>query len=291
VGSDQRVPGSRALAAGGAPAGATLVAAGVPGFESILSERPGAGAGAGGLAETDFFADLNLDQVLAAMTAGREQYELAPIFCEPLRDADAVAYRHEVLRDLEKREVIEPVSRFAKAMGEMREHLAQVRTLHYQLQKQAWFLDAAEIYCDAIRGFARELAACEVTSRGFRRLSKWLAEYVSSDRFSSLAAETQALKQAVAGVRYAVRILGPRVTVSRYEGEPDYGAEVAETFAKFRQGAVSSYLVKLPDLAKLDDRPAAAPGTSCRVGAEPPGRPSGQAAPVSRQPVVQSAAR
>jgi DNA mismatch repair protein MutS len=261
VGSDEGVPDSRALADGAA----TLVAGGAPGFESILSERSGASCGAGGLEEPDFFADLNLDQVLAAMTADREQYELGPIFCEPLRDADAVAYRHEVLRDLEKREVIEPVSRFAKAMGEMREHLAQVRKLHYQLQKQAWFLDAAEIYCDAIRGLARELAACEVTSRGFRRLSEWLAEYVSSDRFSSLAAETRALKQAVAGVRYAVRILGPRVTVSRYEGEPDYGAEVAETFAKFRQGAVSSYLVKLPDLADMDHVEAQIAGLVARL--------------------------
>jgi len=252
VGSDERVPVSRALADGGASVGATLVAAGVPGFESILSERSGAGSGAGGVAEPDFFADLNLDQVLAAMIAGREQYGLGPIFCEPLRDADAVAYRHEVLRDLEKREVLEPVSRFAEAMGEMREHLAHVRKLHYRMQEQAWFLDAVGVYCDAVRALAQELAACEVTSRGFRRLSDYLAEYVSSDRFSLLTAETLALKDAIAGIRYAVKIYGPRVTVSRYEGEPDYSAQVQETFAKFQQGAVRNYLVRLPELADMD---------------------------------------
>jgi len=252
VGSDERVPVSRALADGGASVGATLVAAGVPGFESILSERSGAGSGAGGVAEPDFFADLNLDQVLAAMIAGREQYGLGPIFCEPLRDADAVAYRHEVLRDLEKREVLEPVSRFAEAMGEMREHLAQARKLRYRMQEQAWFLDAVGVYCDAVRALAQELAACEVTSRGFRRLSDYLAEYVSSDRFSLLTAETLALKDAIAGIRYAVKIYGPRVTVSRYEGEPDYSAQVQETFAKFQQGAVRNYLVRLPELADMD---------------------------------------
>ena len=265
VGSDQRVPDSRALADGGTPAGATLVAAGVPGFDSILSERPGAGSGAGGPAEPDFFADLNLDQVLEAMTAGREQYELAPIFGEPLRDADGVAYRHEVLRDLEKHEVLEPVSRFAEAMGEMREHLAQVRKLHYQLQKQAWFLDAAGIYCDAVGGLAQQMAACKVTSRGFRGLSAFLADYVSSDRFSSLAAETLALKDAIAGIRYAVRIYGPRVTVSRYEGEPDYSAQVQETFAKFRQGAVRNYLVRLPELADMDHVEAQIAGLVARL--------------------------
>ena len=265
VGSDQGVHDSRALADGEVPAGATLVPVGVPGFESILSERPGAGSAAGGLAAPDFFADLNLDQVLAAMSAGREQYELGPIFCEPLRDADAVAYRHEVLRDLEKHEVLEPVSRFAEAMGEMREHLAQVRKLHYQLQKQAWFLDAAGGYCDAVRDLAQELAACQVTSRGFRRLSDYFAEYVSSDRFTSLAAETVALKDAIADIRYAVRIYGPRVTVSRYEGEPDYSAQVQETFARFRQGAVSNYLVRLPELADMDHVEAQIAGLVARL--------------------------
>jgi len=50
-------------------------------FESILFEQPGAGSGVGGPEEPDFFADLNLDQVLESMTAGRERYELKPLFC------------------------------------------------------------------------------------------------------------------------------------------------------------------------------------------------------------------
>ena len=50
----------------------------------------------------------------------------------------------------------------------MRQHLGQAQKLHYKLQKQAWFLDAAGIYCTAVRALARELAACEVSSRGFR---------------------------------------------------------------------------------------------------------------------------
>jgi DNA mismatch repair protein MutS len=234
-------------------------------FESILFELPEGDSGPGGLGEPDFFADLNLDQVLTWMTDGREQYDLRPFFFAPLRDADAVRYRHEVLHDLEKREVLEPVSRFAEAMGHMREHLAQVRKLHYQLQKQAWFLDAAGRYCEAVRALAQELAGCEVTSRGFRRLCDYLAEYVSSERFSSLAAETVALKEAIAGIRYAIRIYGPRVTVSRYEGEPDYSAQVQETFAKFQQGAVRNYLVRLPELADMDHVEAQIAGLVARL--------------------------
>jgi hypothetical protein len=237
-------------------------------FESILFERPGVGSAAGGAEEPGFFADLNLDQVLESMTAGREQYELEPLFCMPLRDAGAVRYRHEVLRDLEKREVLEPVSRFAEAMRGMRQHLEQARKLHYELQKQAWFLDAAGIYCAAVRALAGELAAREVTSRGLRGFRDYLAGYAASERFTSLAAETQALKDALARIRYAVRIRGPRVTVSRYDGEPDYGAEVAEVFAKFQQGAVNSYLVTRREYAEMDHVEAQITGLVARLYAD-----------------------
>jgi hypothetical protein len=225
-------------------------AAGAAAFHSILFESPVSGVDE--LAEPDFFADLNLDQVLESMTAGREQYKLKPFFFAPLRQAAAVGYRHEVLRDLEQADVLEPVSRFAESMRSMREHLAQARKLHYQLQRQSWFLDAVGIYCAAVRSLTEDLAEHTPASRGLRGLRGYLAEYTASDRFTSLAAETQALKDALAEVRYAVRINGPRVTVSKYAGESDYSAEVAETFARFQQGAVQSHLARLPDYVEMD---------------------------------------
>jgi DNA mismatch repair protein MutS len=221
-------------------------------FHSILFEQPARGAGVDELREPDFFGDLNLDQVLESMTVGREQYELKPFFYAPLHDVAAVGYRHEVLRDLEKPVVLESVTRFAETMRRMREHLAQAHKRYYPLQKQAWFLDAVEIYCEAVCSLTERLGGLDVASRGFQGLRDYLAEYVASGRFTSLAAETQALKEALAGVRYAIRIHGARVTVRNYEGEPDYSTEVVETFAKFKQGAVKSYLIELPDFADMN---------------------------------------
>ena len=224
--------------------------AGAAGFQSILFEHPQSGVD--GLREPGFLADLNLDQVLESMTAGREQYKLRPFFFAPLHQVAAVRYRHEVLRDLEKTEVLEPVSRFAESMRSMRKHLAQAGKLRYQLQKQSWFLDAVEIYCEAVRSLAADLAECAPGSRGLKGLRDYLAGYAASERFTSLSAGTMALKDALAGVAYAVRISGARVTVSAYAGEADYGAEVEETFARFQQGAVRSHLARLPDHAEMD---------------------------------------
>jgi len=221
-------------------------------FESILFEQAEGSAAVERLEEPDFFVDLNLDQVLESMTAGRERYELNPFFYAPLHEVAAVLYRHEVLRDLEERGVLDSIMRFAEKMSQMREDLAQFEKLHYERQKQAWFLDAVEIYCEAVRLLAEELFSLDVSSRGIQGLRDYLSGYAASERFTSLALETQALKDALAGVQYAVRIHGARVTVSSYEGEPDYSAEVEETFAKFSQGAVKSYLAKVPEFADMN---------------------------------------
>jgi hypothetical protein len=220
--------------------------------QSLLFDRPTAPDALDRLEQPDFFVDLNLDQVVASVTAGRERYRLEPFFFAPLRDVAAVGYRQEVMRDLEQADVLGAVTAFADAMERMREHLAQVQRLHYPLQQQAWFLDAVQISCRAVRALAEELDRGPVTSRGLLGLRDHLSAYVASERFTSLATETQALKDALAEIRYTVRIHGARVTVGRYEGEPDYGAEVEATFAKFKQGAVNSYLVKLPDLVDMD---------------------------------------
>ncbi len=250
--SDLPVSGSPFSADGASTRAEPRPAAGVRQFHSILFEQPEQSAGVDALTEPDFFVDLNLDQLLESMTAGREPYELKPFFYAPLHEVAAVHYRHEMLRDLEKADVLESITTFAKAMRRMRAHLAQAGKLHYQLQKQAWFLDAVEIYCRAVGSLAHDLAELDVTSRGFHGLRDYLAEYAASAGFTVLVARTQALKDALADVRYAIRIHGPRVTVSNYEGEADYSAEVEQTFARFRQGAVRSYLAKLSDPVEMD---------------------------------------
>jgi DNA mismatch repair protein MutS len=221
-------------------------------FQSILFDRPDAGGHVDRAREPGCFADLNLDQVLASMTVGREEYELAPFFYTPVRDVAAVHYRHEILRDLEQQPVFDMVAGFARRMQTMRQHLARAKKLHYRYQQESLFLDAVDIYCQAVATLAQELADLDLTSRGFIALRGYLADYVAGDAFASLAGETRQRKAALAGVDYCVHMKGSRVRVSKYEGEADYSAEIERTFAKFKQGAVGSYRVKLPDVLDMN---------------------------------------
>ena len=120
----------------------------------------------------DFFADLNLDQIINAITAGRDEYDLTPFFYRSLRDVDAVSYRHEVIQDLENPTLFGHVGSFAKQMRLMRAHLAQADKLYYKHQKQAWFLDAVAIYCDTINRLTEDLASAAPEIARLRRSAR-----------------------------------------------------------------------------------------------------------------------
>lgn len=221
-------------------------------FHSILFDRPESRVDLDGAQEPAFFADLNLDQVLESMIAGREEYELRTFFYASVHDVATVLYRHEILRDLEKKPVCETVAGFARRMQAMREQLALADKLRYQYQRESVFLDAVDIYCQAVSALAGELSDLDVESRGFVSLREYLAEYIASEAFTSLADETRERKEALAEVRYCVHVKGTRVKVSTYDGEDDYSAEVVGTFAKFKQGAVKGYRITFPDFLDMN---------------------------------------
>ncbi|HTX54094.1 MAG TPA: hypothetical protein VMD08_11825 [Candidatus Baltobacteraceae bacterium] len=190
------------------------------------------------------FVDLNLDQIIDAITASKQEYDLKPFFCQALPDVDAITYRHEVLRDLEHSLVCEHITAFAHAMRTMREHLAQADKLYYKHQKARWFLDAVGVYCIAIQRLVADLSQVDLQSRGLIAFREYLARYAESGPFRGLLAETHQLNADLSGIQYCVLIKGDTVKVRKYESETDYSAEVEETFAKFKRGAVKDYRVK-----------------------------------------------
>jgi DNA mismatch repair protein MutS len=219
-------------------------------FRSVLfDEEP---VDLGPATEPDFFGDLHLDQVVESVLAGRDEYELWPFFYRPLRDVDTVEYRHEVFRDLEKSEVRAAVKTFADGMQQVRRYLTLTEKQHYRYETERWFLDAAIVYRDAAAALLEALRECELDSRGLTGWRDHLDAYTSADRFTALVADSGDVLAGLERVRYTVRIKGARVTVSTYEDEPDYSVEVEEAFARFRQGAVESHLVKIPDPGSMD---------------------------------------
>ncbi len=185
------------------------------------------------------------------MVAGRDEYGLATYFHTPLTSFDEVGYRQDVFRDLAAGPLRRAVYAFAEAMRRVRAYLALAEKQQYRLEKQRWLLDAALAYCAAATALRDALAELDTRSRGLRSVRLYLRRYIASDRFSRLAGEARRVAAALDGVRYTVRIRGGRVTVAASAGEDDLTVEVERTFARFREGAAESHLVKTPDSGSM----------------------------------------
>ena len=212
-------------------------------FHSILFREPGDPSEQETRQEPPFFRDLNLDQIVKAATLGRQEYELASIYYAPLSDLDAIAYRQEVMRDLEDEGLMKAVSTFSQQMRAVRENLARAQKLYYTHEKERRFLGAVDNYCEAIERLEQDLHRHEMTSRGMLAFREYLIEYVASASFRRLVTEARKLQSDLGAIRYCLLVKSNHITVSNYDAEVDYSAAVEATFEKFRRGAVNDYRV------------------------------------------------
>ena len=210
-------------------------------FHSILFETADSPVQGDTPEAPDFFADLHLDDVVRAVTSGREVYGLAPRFYEPLPDPAAITYRHEVFRDLEDDALLGAIRAFGKQMQTVGRRLAHAAKTTYVFDQERWLLAAAEHFGATVGDLHAQLQAAHPRSSGLCAFREYLAAYVASDDFMTLMADTRRIKTVVSGISYRVRIHSPKVTVTRIAPEPDYSAEVLATFDKFRQGARTTY--------------------------------------------------
>ena len=214
-------------------------------FLSILFERTVANTKKETPEAPVFFVDLNLDQVIDAITAGFQEYNLKPFFFTPLHDVDTILYRHEIIQDLEETTLMGNIRSFAQKMVIVRRLLALAAKLDNKNHQEGWFLEAAEVYCDAVVVLAQDLCSAKLKSRGLQAFREYITNYTYSENFSSLQKDTKKNKAALFTVTYCVNLKHSTVKVRKYEGETDYSVEVAEIFEKFKQGAVKDYRIKL----------------------------------------------
>ena len=111
-------------------------------FRSILFDgRPEGEEGT----DPSIFADLNLDQVFAAVTAGRDEYDLMPFFSTPLQDLQTVEYRHQILRDMETERSGEGWRSSRTACATCASTSSSPPSSATGIRKESWFPDAARM--------------------------------------------------------------------------------------------------------------------------------------------------
>ncbi len=193
----------------------------------------------------DFFVDLNLDQVIDAITGQKQEYNLKTFFHSPLQKIEAINYRQDVFKDLENESVLKAIKIFTEKMVLVRRYLNMLEKLYFKYHQEGWFLEAATIYCDAVQGLARNLKDAPIRSKGLVDFLSYINEYISSPGFISLHSDSLERKTELSTIQYSVIIKGSWVRVRKYESEIDYSKEVERTFEKFKQGEVKNYRIDL----------------------------------------------
>ncbi|BBU23521.1 MutS-related protein [Mycobacterium xenopi] len=220
------------------------------GFTSILSPYPETVVAAD--VAPSCFPDLHLDDIIAAVTGGHSDDHLENFFYAPLRDVSAVDYRHRVFRDLDRDQMRRAIQNFVDGMRTMRRRLDRAQHLWHPLQRQGWFVDAVEAYRAAVESLRDDLIRVEPASPGLRAFADHVNQYVDSDTFKALVADTQAVRAELRNVRYTVHIQGLRVHVDKFEGQGDYSNAVVATFDRFATEATKDYRVPLKDFPDMN---------------------------------------
>lgn len=191
--------------------------------------------------QPDYFVDLSLDQIIAGAIEGRDHYRLATFFHRPLSSLEDVGFRQAVVSDLQREEQHAAVSAFAAAMQQMRDRLARADKHRHHLQKQASLIEAACAYCDGLAQFEADMNAHPPQSQGMGLWRTYLAAHLAAEPFQTMRARAHDVLDALAGVRFTIMIRDLHVRIDPFDGQADYGAMIAESYARFAQGGEGAF--------------------------------------------------
>jgi DNA mismatch repair ATPase MutS len=185
--------------------------------------------------EPAFFNDLNLDQLVAAIIHGKEDYNLAPFFYQPLKVKESVVYRQQIMADLDNQRLVTCINKFAEKMCAIWNILHETEKLYYHFHKLRWHLESVIHFCELIETFSAELDQCIFQSEGLHSFNVFLKEYILSTEFQYLHSTAHRICESLLTVQYCLQIRGDSITVRTYSSEADYSEEVLAVFAKFKQ--------------------------------------------------------
>ena len=190
----------------------------------------------------EFFADLNLDQIIQEILAGKEEYDLKTFFYSSLKDLSAISYRLEVMKELESTDIFNSIVTFSSKMKRIREYIIFSQEIHNPYQREKWLLDAANLYCNSLLNLHESLISMDLHSKGLRLFNHWLGEYIDSDNFKMLFTDTNDLYKEFSNIRYSVQVEGDKVIVDSDEIEEDYCTSINNTFEQINEVAFDYHI-------------------------------------------------
>ncbi|MGH7113094.1 MAG: hypothetical protein ACREE9_01195 [Stellaceae bacterium] len=142
---------------------------------------------------------------------------MQPFSHRPLDDVDEIAYRQQIMQDLDCPTLLDQAVSVAGRMREVRSLLRASEQGSYRLHRNSWLLDAAATYCGAVRQLSASLTEIELRSLGFQRFREYLSGYIASEAFTSFVADTEKVTADLGSVKYSMLIRDLAITVHEYQ--------------------------------------------------------------------------
>jgi len=203
--------------------------------------------------QPECFSDLNLDQVISAITTPEQTHARRSLYFTSLNDKVSIIYRQDIMRDLEDEHLREQTNAFSSRISSLKRSFQTIVTPREGVSSRIGYLDKGHFlevvqrYCEAVHDYAAALAAAELRSEGMLAARNYVQTYAQSSDFAILLADTEATRRTMTTVRYCMLIKDSSIRVQKYEDEADYTDAIVSTFEKFKEGGVKDYLQDVPD--------------------------------------------
>jgi len=200
------------------------------------------------------FKDLNLDQIFAPILKAKKEFELEGFFYTALHDPEIIAYRQDVMRELENDELRALFTGFSKTIYDLGRYMDTIRPA--LTAKDSWdnnylargrMLDYADRYCLTVSALSEGLTKLSLHSAGLGGFAEYLSAYCASEGYTELHAHVRRLRDELSTVRYCMLIKNGTIRVRQYEEQADHSQQILAAFEKFRQGEVKYYRQNLPE--------------------------------------------
>lgn len=204
--------------------------------------------------DPEYFGDLNLDQVVRAVTDRYRDFDLRRYFIEPLDTPEEIAYRQGVFTDLRQPELLSAVRRFSDEFRSIQAVLKNLDNL-FDIQREGHLLESARKYCRYLFELRDALESQKSLSDALSGLMEYIAGLLESENFKVLQKDIDEVEEAISGIGYNLVINSNRITVAKPDAQPeDFSIEILKDFAKFGKvemddsGDISS---RSPDLGHV----------------------------------------
>lgn len=200
------------------------------------------------------FKDLNLDQLFDPIFKTKKEFELETFFFTSLHEPEVIAYRQDVMRELEDNELRALFSNFSKTVYDIGQCMDTIRSSltsedhrRSNYLAQGLMLDYADRYCLTVSTFLNEISKLTFLSDGLCDFVEYLSAYCQSEGYTGLYDHVKRLRDGFSTVEYCMLIKIGTIRVRKYEGQADHSKQILASFEKFRQGDAKDYRHKLPE--------------------------------------------